>query len=142
MWSLGCIVAELLTGDPLFQGDSEADQLYAIMEVLGYPPEGMLGEASKFSKFFNEDGTVKNTMNSRGKIRVTNSKTIEDKVQTEDFVLIDFLKSKGYVGCLEWVPEKRMTAQEALMHPWIQEIKKTRVAKGAKQCKSPRMRFL
>ena len=92
MWSLGCIVAELLTGDPLFQGDSEADQLYAIMEVLGYPPEGMLGEASKFSKFFNEDGTVKNTMNSRGKIRVTNSKTIEDKVQTEDFVLIDFLK--------------------------------------------------
>ena len=95
MWSLGCIVAELLTGDPLFQGDSEADQLYAIMEVLGYPPEGILRDASKFSKFFNEDGTVKNTMNSRGKIRVPNSKTIEDKVQTEDFVLIDFLKSKG-----------------------------------------------
>lgn len=33
MWSLGCIIAELYTGYPLFPGEDEADQLACIMEV-------------------------------------------------------------------------------------------------------------
>lgn len=141
MWSFGCIVAELLTGQPLFQGDSEPDQLNAIMEVLGYPPNELLLSSSKAAKFFNHDGSVKNCMNSKGKIRNVNSKTLEDKLETDDFVFVDFVKSIFYIGCLEWIPEKRMTPKEALGHPWVQEIKKTRVAKGGKTCKSPRVRI-
>lgn len=34
MWSLGCIIAELYTGYPLFPGEDEADQLACIMEVI------------------------------------------------------------------------------------------------------------
>lgn len=30
MWSVGCIMAELITKKPLFQGDSEIDQLFRI----------------------------------------------------------------------------------------------------------------
>lgn len=33
MWSLGCIMAELYTGYPLFPGENEVDQLACIMEV-------------------------------------------------------------------------------------------------------------
>ncbi len=33
MWSLGCIMAELFTGRPLFPGEDEAEQLACIMEV-------------------------------------------------------------------------------------------------------------
>ena len=35
MWSLGCIMAELYTGYPLFPGENEAEQLACIMEVRG-----------------------------------------------------------------------------------------------------------
>jgi len=33
VWSLGCILAELLTGHPLFPGEDEGDQLACIIEV-------------------------------------------------------------------------------------------------------------
>ncbi len=37
MWSLGCIFAELLTREPLFQGKNEVDQLYKIFALVGTP---------------------------------------------------------------------------------------------------------
>lgn len=37
VWSLGCIFAELLTRDPLFQGKNEVSQLSAIFNLLGTP---------------------------------------------------------------------------------------------------------
>ena len=38
MWSLGCILAELHTGDPLFAGETEHSQLALVMEINGLPP--------------------------------------------------------------------------------------------------------
>eukprot|EP00005_Dracoamoeba_jomungandri_P004907 CAMPEP_0174251840 /NCGR_PEP_ID=MMETSP0439-20130205/1541_1 /TAXON_ID=0 /ORGANISM="Stereomyxa ramosa, Strain Chinc5" /LENGTH=399 /DNA_ID=CAMNT_0015332267 /DNA_START=96 /DNA_END=1295 /DNA_ORIENTATION=+ len=37
LWSAGCVLAELLLGQPLFPGDSGIDQLIEIMKVLGTP---------------------------------------------------------------------------------------------------------
>ncbi|XP_074273200.1 shaggy-related protein kinase epsilon-like isoform X1 [Silene latifolia] len=37
MWSVGCVMAELLHGQPLFPGDSGVDQLVQIVKVLGTP---------------------------------------------------------------------------------------------------------
>jgi len=39
VWSAGCILAELLTGRPLFQGAEEADQLGRITRLFGCPTE-------------------------------------------------------------------------------------------------------
>jgi dual specificity tyrosine-phosphorylation-regulated kinase 2/3/4 len=44
MWSLGCILAELLTGYPIFPGENEGDQLGLIMEVFGKPDREVLAE--------------------------------------------------------------------------------------------------
>ena len=42
MWSLGCILAELVTGFPLFPGENEAQQMALIMELNGLPPTSLL----------------------------------------------------------------------------------------------------
>jgi cyclin-dependent kinase 2 len=39
VWSIGCIFAELVTGQALFPADSEIDQLYKIFQLLGTPNE-------------------------------------------------------------------------------------------------------
>lgn len=36
VWSIGCIMAEMVTKKPLFQGDSEIDQLYRIFRYLAF----------------------------------------------------------------------------------------------------------
>nr|XP_033816356.1 cyclin-dependent kinase-like 2 isoform X2 [Geotrypetes seraphini] len=35
IWAIGCLITEMLTGEPLFPGDSDIDQLYHIMKCLG-----------------------------------------------------------------------------------------------------------
>ncbi|XP_020589974.1 shaggy-related protein kinase epsilon-like [Phalaenopsis equestris] len=37
MWSVGCVLAELLLGQPLFPGESGVDQLVEIIKILGTP---------------------------------------------------------------------------------------------------------
>lgn len=35
MWAVGCLLAEMLTADPLFPGESDIDQLFHIIQSLG-----------------------------------------------------------------------------------------------------------
>jgi len=37
IWSTGCVMAELMLGQPLFPGESGIDQLVEIIKVLGTP---------------------------------------------------------------------------------------------------------
>lgn len=38
MWGYGCILAEILTLDPLFCGDSTMEQIIEIFKIIGTPP--------------------------------------------------------------------------------------------------------
>ncbi|SOV10878.1 glycogen synthase kinase 3 [Plasmodium gaboni] len=44
LWSLGCIIAEMILGYPIFSGQSSVDQLVRIIQVLGTPTEEQLKE--------------------------------------------------------------------------------------------------
>ena len=42
VWSSGCVMAELLTGNPIFPGSSGVDQLVEIIKILGTPTKDEL----------------------------------------------------------------------------------------------------
>jgi glycogen synthase kinase 3 beta len=42
IWSMGCVMAEMILGQPLFPGESGVDQLVAIIKVLGTPTREQL----------------------------------------------------------------------------------------------------
>ena len=94
MWSFGCIISEMITGTPLFLGENEADQLSSIMEALGYPPPELMDFAEKKHKFFGADGSLKHVKNSRGIERVPGSKSLEEKIRSNDLQYVDFIKRK------------------------------------------------
>jgi serine/threonine protein kinase len=52
MWSLGCVAAELFLGLPILPGVHEHDQLGRISEMVSKPPDWMLEQGSKSSKYF------------------------------------------------------------------------------------------
>jgi serine/threonine protein kinase len=54
IWSLGCILAELYTGFPIFPGENEQEQLSCIMEVLGVPDKDFVNKSSRKRIFFGE----------------------------------------------------------------------------------------
>ncbi|XP_017880190.1 probable serine/threonine-protein kinase dyrk2 isoform X2 [Ceratina calcarata] len=114
MWSLGCILAELYTGCPLFPGEDEIEQLACIMEVLGLPPEHIINHASRRRLFFDPKGIPRCVTNSKGKKRWAGSKNLAMALRCNDTLFVDFVSR-----CLEWDPKKRMTPDEAMRHEWL-----------------------
>ncbi|XP_037307520.2 homeodomain-interacting protein kinase 3a isoform X2 [Pungitius pungitius] len=52
MWSLGCVIAELFLGWPLYPGALEYDQIRYISQTQGVPAEQLLNKGTKTSRFF------------------------------------------------------------------------------------------
>lgn len=116
MFSLGCILAELYTGYPLFPGENEVEQLACIMEIMGLPSQSILDKAKRKKVFFDKSNVPKVLTNSKGKKRTPGSRDLSQAVKTSDEKFLDFIKR-----CLDWNPETRMKPEEALNHEWIKE---------------------
>jgi dual specificity tyrosine-phosphorylation-regulated kinase 2/3/4 len=68
MWSMGCILAELYSGYPLFPGENEQEQVGYFSEIMGVPDIDLLRTGGRAHLFFERDGQPKRYENSRGKV--------------------------------------------------------------------------
>ena len=114
MWSLGCILAELLTGYPIFPGEDEREQLACIMEVFGPPEKHLIEKSTRKKLFFDSLGKPRITVSSKGKRRRPSSKSLQQALKCDDEAFLDFI-----TRCLRWDPERRMKPDEAAQHEFI-----------------------
>ena len=122
MWSLGCILAELYTGYPLFPGKNESEQLALVQEVLGLPPRRVLESAKRRSKFFDAHGKPKAPVGDgrshggsrRSHRRRPGSKDLKSALYCDDDVFVSFVAK-----CLAWDPRDRLTPEEGLEEEFI-----------------------
>ncbi|KAJ7184093.1 hypothetical protein C8R46DRAFT_937896 [Mycena filopes] len=114
MWSLGCILAELYTGFPIFPGENEQEQLSCIMEVLGIPDKEFVNRSSRKKLFFDPNGAPRAVINSKGRRRRPGTKTLAQVLRCNDEDFVDFIAK-----CLIWDPERRLKPQAALRHPFV-----------------------
>lgn len=120
LWSCGCVFAEMLIGRPLFVGASPIEQLVEIIKVMGPPTVSELWELNpNINKLpfppTPADGLNSAVNNEAVKINpATGEKTVELK---------DPMLSQLITGLLTYSPRHRLTAFNALMLPFFDEIR-------------------
>ncbi|KAL8256880.1 hypothetical protein R6Q59_028921 [Mikania micrantha] len=111
MWSVGCIMAELLSKKPLFDGSKEIEQIDKIFRTLGTPNDLIWPGYSKLPGV--KSNFVKQPYN-----------CLRKKFPVATFTGSPALTELGFDllnKFLTYDPEKRITAKEALNHGWFCE---------------------
>jgi len=131
MWSLGCILIEMHTGEPLFSGQDEGDQIVKIYELLGAPPTHMIQSGTKGLKYFraNADGTGYLL---RDPPRTLRHRTLDEVLGVETggpdgrrlnepgHSVTDYLKLKDLLmKMLTYSPAERITPFQAISHSFF-----------------------
>lgn len=104
IWSLGCIFYEMLTNEILFHSANNYEQGYLIISRMGVPTDDEC-ESMGFKK-----GSIKKEI----EIILPNVTFDPYQVKVKDKIALDLLSSM-----LQYNPSKRITAEEALMHPYF-----------------------
>ncbi|KAK1384608.1 hypothetical protein POM88_022343 [Heracleum sosnowskyi] len=112
MWSVGCIIAELLLNQPLFNGDNEIKQIDKIFRMLGTPNE------TSWPGFSELPGA-------KARFVKQPDNLLRKKFHAEYFTGAAPLTNAGFDllnKLLTCDPAKRITADEALNHQWFREF--------------------
>ncbi|CAB9499444.1 SRSF protein kinase 1 [Seminavis robusta] len=122
IWSLGCMTFELLTGDLLFDPragedyDRDEDHLAMFQELLGKMPKRLAVEGKYSKNFFDKKGNLKH-------IKHLKFWPIQDVlVEKYHFSEVDAHAVADFMTpLLDFDPNTRATALEALRSPWLKD---------------------
>merc|ERR1719456_635839 len=98
-------MAELATGLPLFRGDSEIDELFSIFRLLGTPDERSWPGVTTLQDF-------------KLSFPKWEAPDWRSELPCFDDVGLDLL-----AGLLRYNPNERLTAAQALAHPWFDDVR-------------------
>jgi dual-specificity kinase len=131
IWSIGCILVEFFTGDALFQTHDNLEHLAMMEAVIGSKIDtklvkqttqgGRNGSQNQAAKYFN-----------RNKLDYPNEETtrasrkyVRAMKQLTDFIPTSTTFHRLFLDLLQRIfvydPKNRISAKEALKHPWFKE---------------------
>ncbi|EED22350.1 protein kinase (Lkh1), putative [Talaromyces stipitatus ATCC 10500] len=130
IWSIGCILVEFFTGDALFQTHDNLEHLAMMESVIGsridpkmvkQVVQGRGNSSNQAAKYFN-----------RNKLDYPNEETtrasrkyVKAMKQLHEFIPQNHAFNKQFLDLLQKIfvydPKQRLTAKQALKHPWFKE---------------------
>ena len=109
MWSLGCILAEMLLGKPLFPGSSTINQIEKIVATVPLPQGKDVQELSS--------DYAQSILDKAAMVNKKPLKEFLPEASSEAFSLVEML--------LKFNPSKRLTAHAGLRHPYVARFHNT-----------------
>ena len=107
MWSVGCVIAEMVLGYPIFQGDNSVDQLVEIIKVLGTPKRKEISEMNpEYTKY---------------RFPLVKCYTLKEIFQGYSNIGDDFINLLQNI--FVYNPEKRIKPLDALCHPFFDSLR-------------------
>lgn len=103
MWSVGCILTELYNREPLFPGNNYVDQFHSIAKLMGSPGDSDLGNV-----------TSRNARRYLEQLPKYPKQPLAAKFPHLPALAVDLIEKM-----LTYDPTKRITAEEALEHPYL-----------------------
>ncbi|XP_037957702.1 cyclin-dependent kinase 1-like [Teleopsis dalmanni] len=107
IWSIGCIFAEMSSRKPLFQGDSEINQLFHIFRILKTPTEDIWPGVTSLPDY-------------KATFPCWSSYTLREQLKNISELGIDLLQKM-----LIYDPFHRFTARDILNHPYFDDFTST-----------------
>ncbi|KAL9093333.1 MAG: hypothetical protein Q9165_004074 [Trypethelium subeluteriae] len=123
VWSTGCVMAELMLGQPLFPGESGIDQLVEIIKVLGTPTRDQIRTMNpnymehKFPQIKPHPFSKVDPLScliARKHSLITRNQVFR-RAEPSAIDLISRL--------LEYTPTQRLSAIEAMVHPFFDDLR-------------------
>jgi len=116
IWSLGCILAEIYSGHVLFRNTSVPSLLARMVSIRGPFDPKFLAKGAQSHKYFTKQGFLYDLEEMSGSVSIYRPKRtcLKKRIGSDDEDFIDFLEE-----LLQVDPDKRVSATEALNHPWL-----------------------